>query len=87
MTAAMLPDVTRSISPTDKIPAARLVAALAATSTSQSELARRMGSAAGTINRYCNDKLDISPRTWLAISQALGLPADWQPTPPPPTTH
>ena len=88
MTTAIVSEMTRAVSPEDKVPAERLVAALTATKVSQSELARRMGAAAGTINRYANNKLDISPRTWLAISQALGLPADWQPPPPapPPST-
>lgn len=91
MTTAMFTDiVTRAVSPEDKVAASRLLAALAATKVSQSELARRMGAAAGTINRYVNNKLAISPRTWLAICQALGLPTAWQagddvPKPPSPT--
>lgn len=82
----MLDPMTRAVSPEDKIPAAMLVAALKETGVSQSELARRGGWATNTINRYARDHLDISPKTWLAITQALKLPGDWKPKPPAPTS-
>lgn len=86
MDTQMLAPMTRAVSPDDVVPAPWLVAALEQTGVSQSELARRIGSAAGTINRYKMDKLAISRRTWLALTQALGLPADWTPPPPTPTS-
>lgn len=79
METVMLSPMTRAVSPDDVVPAAWLAAALEVTGVSQSELARRIGAAAGTINRYKQGKLAISMRTWFALTHALGLAADWQP--------
>lgn len=57
----------------------RVVAALAATRVSQAELARRLGLNQTTVNRWCRGLAPVSRMAWLAITQALGLPADWQP--------
>jgi transcriptional regulator with XRE-family HTH domain len=83
METVMLSPMTRAVSPDDVVPAEWLAAALAVTGVSQSELARRIGAAAGTINRYKQGRLAISMRTWFALTHALGLPSEWQPPTPP----
>jgi transcriptional regulator with XRE-family HTH domain len=60
-------------------PGSRVIAALAATGVSQAELARRLGLNQTTVNRWCRGHAVVSRMAWLAVTQALGLPADWQP--------
>lgn len=60
-------------------PGARVVAALAATRVSQAELARRLALSQTTVNRWCRGLAPVSRMAWLAVTQALGLPADWRP--------
>lgn len=66
--------------PTESMePGSRVIAALAATGVSQAELARRLALNQTTVNRWCNGRAVVSKMAWLAVTQALGLPADWQP--------
>ena len=69
--------------PESQVEAARVVAALASTKVSQADLARRLGLNQTTVNRWCRGLAPVSRMAWLAITQALGLPADWQPPTPP----
>jgi len=80
MLMAMLDLVPAPLPPEDRVPAARLVAALASTGMSQSELARRLGLTVVAVNRWCRGKAPISTSRWIAAAAVMGLPSDWQPT-------
>lgn len=68
------------LSPEYRYPAEHLVAALDAAGVSQSELARRLWTTQGTVNRWCRGKAPITRLVWLACLHALGLPVEWEPT-------
>lgn len=61
-----------------------LIAALEATGVSQSELARRLGGAFSTVNKWVNGKAALSRARWMEVTQHLGLPLDWKPGDPVP---
>ena len=75
----MLDLVPAPLHPEDRVPAVRLVAALAASGMSQSELARRLGLTVVAVNRWCRGKAPISASRWIACASVMGLPADWEP--------
>jgi hypothetical protein len=63
---------------------ATLVAALAATSTSQTDLVRKLTldgakTAISTVNRWCTGVVEIDADTLEYVLGLIGLPADWQP--------
>ena len=69
-----------------------LVAALAEKGLTQAGLVHRLHlagekTANTTVNGWCTGRTEIDGDTLGEILRLLGLPADWQPTPPPPTTH
>jgi transcriptional regulator with XRE-family HTH domain len=72
--------------PESREDAARVIAALAAAGVSQAELARRLGLNQTTVNRWCKGVAPVSRMAWLAMTQALGLPATWEPGQPGPST-
>jgi hypothetical protein len=70
-----------------RVPREWLVEALAATSVSQSALARRLDVSFQTVNRWVNGHAPITRLTWFGCLFALRLPHDWTPqaeTPPKP---
>lgn len=61
-----------------------LLAALAATATTQAELVRRMTlegerTAPTTVNRWCTGVADIDQDTLRYVLHLLGLPVTWEP--------
>ena len=62
-----------------RMPREHVVAALAATNVSQATLARRLDVSFQTVNRWVNGHAPITKLSWLAVTQALGLPAAWTP--------
>lgn len=61
-----------------------LVAAIEATGTTSAALARRLEVDGTTLYRWRKHQAPITRVIWLAITQALGLPADWKPGDPVP---
>lgn len=84
MLLRMLDIVPAPMPPEERVPAARLNAALAASGMSQSELARRLGLTVVAVNRWCRGKAPISTSRWIAAASVMGLSADWQPLQAPP---
>lgn len=82
----MLLTMPMPMSPEDRVPAAKLEAALRVTGQSQSELARRLGLTVVAVNRWCRGKAPISQSRWIAVASVLGLAADWEPPTEEPTT-
>lgn len=72
------------VPPGKAVNAAFVAAALEATGVSQSELARRLGAAFTTVNRWVNGHATISRARWMEVTQALGLPLEWKPGDPVP---
>ena len=65
-----------------------LVAAIEASGTTSAALARKLEVDGTTLYRWRKRQAPITRIIWLAITQALGLPADWEPgspVPPKPT--
>lgn len=63
-----------------EVPREHLAAALRQTDVTLSELARRLSCAFSTVSRWMNGHAAIGRGRWLEILEALGLPADWQPS-------
>lgn len=76
MVAAVVP---APLAPEDRVPSARLLAALAAVGMTQTELAKRLGLTVVAVNRWCRGRSPISMSRWIAAASVMGLPADWQP--------
>jgi plasmid maintenance system antidote protein VapI len=64
-----------------RVPRDLLLGALDSTGVSQATLARRLDVSFQTVNRWVNGHAPITRLSWLAITQALGLPATWTPAP------
>jgi hypothetical protein len=88
MTSATMHSVPRPLTEEERRHAQerrdRLVAALAHTKVSQSELHRRLvdldeRTSLATVNRWCNGKYAISEVMLRGILTVLGLSADWKP--------
>lgn len=62
-----------------------LQAAIDHVGTNSSALARRLEVDGTTVYRWRKGQAPITKVLWLAITQALGLPADWEPPKVPPT--
>lgn len=67
-----------------RVPKELVAAALAATDVSQATLARRLDVSFQTVNRWVNGHAPVTRLSWLAVTQALGLPASWEPGDPVP---
>ncbi len=69
-----------------RVPREFLLAALAETKpkVSQATLARRLDVSFQTVNRWVNGHAPITRLSWLAITQAMGLPGSWKPGDPAP---
>lgn len=81
-------DVAVALPSEETIPKEWLVALLAEPGVPKaSRIARVLVVDVNTMSRWKLGKSPISKSRWLAILSAAGKPADWQPAPPPPTTH